>query len=202
MSRNPRYLKNTKRENYERDGYTSIAAEPAKQSYNDDNDDTADHRHAQIYASDRSTSDDMLQNKAEGVPTNVPESLSAQQEVDESNGHKALCQGQDSGSGISVNPKYAGFDCMWTCDGPYMTTKTSYREVYFCRACNNIGFCESCITWVKNDQMPYRCCAKDHPFVRVFPLTEEAKRMANALVEGRFEVQQECLEGLRKAWDC
>ena len=107
----------------------------------------------------------------------------------------------DDETTVSINPKYAGFDCMWTCDGPCKTPQESYAEIHFCRVCNDVCFCEKCIELVRNDELPFRRCAKDHPFVRAFPMTEEARRVTDALVERRFEVQQEWLEGLRKVWE-
>ena len=108
----------------------------------------------------------------------------------------------DNKSAVStVNPKYAGFECLWGCDGRCETPQESYAELYFCRVCNDVCFCEKCIELVRNDELPFRCCAKDHPFVRAFPMIEEARRVTDALVERRFEVQQAWLEGLRKVWE-
>ena len=107
----------------------------------------------------------------------------------------------DEESVASINPKYAGFHTMWTCDGPCERGTDAYAELHFCRVCNDLCFCEDCIALVKNNTMPYRYCAADHPHVRVFPMTDEAVRLTDALVERRFEVQQEWLAGLRKTWD-
>ena len=104
-------------------------------------------------------------------------------------------------STVSTNPKYAGFGYFWSCDGPCQSPQQSYAEIYFCRVCNDVCFCEKCIQLVRNDEMPFRRCAKDHPFVRAFPMIEEARRVTDALVERRFEVQQAWLEGLRKVWE-
>ena len=97
-------------------------------------------------------------------------------------------------------PKYAGFECMWSCDGPCETPKTEYRELHFCRVCNDICFCEECIALVKGDKMPYRCCYSDHSHVQMFLVSEDARRITDALIERRFAVQQEWLDGLRKEW--
>ena len=100
-----------------------------------------------------------------------------------------------------LNPKYTGFELYWTCDGPCKSSQQSYTELYFCRICNDICFCNKCLELVRTNQMPFRCCASDHPHIRMFPVTEEAKRMTDALIDERFEVQQEWLDGLKKIWD-
>ena len=100
----------------------------------------------------------------------------------------------------ATNPKYHSFDLWWTCDGPCETPSSSYAELYFCRVCYDICFCEKCRLLVEANKMPYRCCSKDHPLLRVFPLTEEAKNVADAIVEGQYEVQQQWLDELKKAW--
>ena len=97
--------------------------------------------------------------------------------------------------------KYHGFDLWWTCDGPCETPSESYAELYFCRICYDICFCEKCRLLVEGDKMPYRCCSRDHPLLRVFPLTEEAKDIADALIERRYEVQEHWIDELKKAWD-
>lgn len=89
-----------------------------------------------------------------------------------------------------INPNYDGFDLWWTCDGPCDSPRISYAELYFCRICYVVCFCEKCRLLVEDNKMPYRCCNKDHPLLRVFSLTEEARNIADALIEGRFEVQQ------------
>lgn len=100
----------------------------------------------------------------------------------------------------NFNPKYAGFYANWECDGPCTTASDSYQELHFCRFCDDTCFCEKCIELVKSDKMPFRKCAADHQHVRMFPMTSEAKRVTTALVERRFEVQQEWLDGLKKEW--
>lgn len=125
----------------------------------------------------------------------------AQGNGEEMEGEIATSDRDDDKSTVSTNPKYAGFDYMWSCDGPCNSAQQSYAEIYFCRVCNDVCFCEKCIQLVRNDEMPFRRCAKDHPFVRAFPMIEEARRVTDALVERRFEVQQAWLEGLRKVWE-
>ena len=96
-----------------------------------------------------------------------------------------------------VDPKYDGFDCKRTCDGQCQTPNTSYAKLYFCRVCHDLCFCKSCVELVRTDKLPFKKCASDHSFVDVFPMIEEAE----PIIEMRFEVQQEWLESLRKAWD-
>ena len=111
-------------------------------------------------------------------------------------------EGKDGdGADESLNTKYAGFECMWTCDGPCESSDGCYTELYFCRICDDVCFCENCIKLVRNDQMPYRCCASNHPHVQVLPMIEEAKALTSALIERRFEVQQEWLDGLKRVWN-
>lgn len=106
-------------------------------------------------------------------------------------------------STTTIDPKYAGFECVWRCDAPCCETPPeSYAELHVCRVCYDVCFCDKCIELVRNDALPFfRRCASHHPFVRVFPMVEEASRVTDALVERRFEVQQEWLEGLKGVWE-
>ena len=108
---------------------------------------------------------------------------------------------ENDASAESFNPKYAGFDYMFTCDGPCSTPRSDYAELWSCRVCVDSCFCESCIELHRKDEIPARICAVDHSLVRVYPLTNEARELTNALVGGRFEAQQEWLDDLRKVWE-
>ena len=140
-------------------------------------------------------------NEQEAVPVSALEYSPGQGEGEEMNEETATSDRDDDKSTVSTNPKYAGFGYFWSCDGPCKSPQQSYAEIYFCRICNDVCFCEKCIQLVRNDEMPFRRCAKDHPFVRVFPMVEKARRVTDALVERRFEVQQAWLDGLRKVWE-
>ena len=137
----------------------------------------------------------------EAVPVSVLEYCPTQGEGEKMDEETATSERDHDKSTVSTNPKYAGFGYFWSCDGPCQSPQQSYAEIYFCRVCNDVCFCEKCIQLVRNDEMPFRRCAKDHPFVRAFPMIEEARRVTDALVERRFEVQQAWLEGLRKVWE-
>ena len=137
----------------------------------------------------------------EAVPVNTLDHLPAQEEGVETDEETSTSDHDDDKSTESINPKYAGFGYHWSCDGPCNSPQQSYAEIHFCRVCNDVCFCEKCIQLVRNDEMPFRRCAKDHPFVRAFPVIEEARRVTDALVERRFEVQQAWLDGLRKVWE-
>ena len=104
-------------------------------------------------------------------------------------------------SAESFNPKYAGFRYRWSCDGPCNTSQSDYAELWFCRVCPDSCFCENCIDLHKREEITARICAVDHPLVRIYPLTDEAREVADALVEKRFEAQQDWLDGLRKDWE-
>lgn len=108
---------------------------------------------------------------------------------------------ENDASAESFNPKYAGFGYMMTCDGPCSTPLSDYAELWSCRVCVDSCFCESCIELHRRDEIPARICAVDHPLVRVYPLTNEARELTNALVGKRFEAQQEWLDDLRKVWE-
>jgi len=99
-----------------------------------------------------------------------------------------------------VNPKYAGFEPIWICDGPCSTKSSSYSELHFCCICDDTCFCEACINLVKSDQMPFRKCAADHEHLQVYPMTKDAKRITDALMDRKFELQQEWLDGIMKVW--
>ena len=147
-----------------------------------------------------STSDEArdTNGKVEGHLNPADESLSQAGSAIGNEGNSS--SGVDDDEDESINPKYAGFDCMWTCDGPCESAQTTYTELYFCRICDDVCFCKKCIELVRDDKMPFRHCASDHPHVRVFPMIDEAKRLGNALIEGNFEVQYEWLEELKTVW--
>lgn len=137
----------------------------------------------------------------EAVPVSALKDCPVQEKGEDTEGETATSDRDDDESTVSTNPKYAGFEFFWSCDGPCKSAQQSYAEIYFCRVCNDVCFCEKCIQLVRNDEMPFRRCAKDHPFVRAFPMNEEARGVTDALIERRFEVQQAWLEGLRKVWE-
>lgn len=99
-----------------------------------------------------------------------------------------------------INSKYADFWQLWICDGPCDKSTVVYDEFHLCRSCYAAAFCQDCIKLIENDTMPYRTCTKDHEIVRMLPITDDARKMTDALIEKRFEVQQEWLDGLRKEW--
>ena len=172
----------------------STTTESAKQHPEGSTEQAARYRVGDSAASLPPDHQDIDSTTAEDVPVDALEGCPAQV--------TAAPDDDDNKSAVStVNPKYAGFECLWGCDGRCETPQESYAELYFCRVCNDVCFCEKCIVLVRNDELPFRCCAKDHPFVRAFPMIEEARRVTDALVERRFEVQQAWLEGLRKVWE-
>ena len=141
------------------------------------------------------------------APSSVPEKCSAGEEGGMGNDTESLASPSERGDdesneeGDSINPKYAGFDLIWDCDGPCNARSTPYTELYFCRICHYVCFCEKCIELIRNDQLPFGCCASDHPRVRIYPMIEEAKLMTAAVLERKFEVQQGWLDELKKVWD-
>lgn len=143
------------------------------------------------------TNDASNTNSEEGCLYTRDESLPQDESGIVSEAESSIDDGEEN---APINPKYAGFGCMWTCDGPCESSQISYAELYFCRVCDDVCFCEKCIELVRDDKMPFRCCASHHPHVRVFPMIDEAKRLTNALIERNFEVQQEWLEELKTAW--
>lgn len=100
----------------------------------------------------------------------------------------------------SSNFRYTGFELVWSCDGPCKKEMQDYKALHFCRFCVYVCFCEECIELVRADKIPYRCCSSGHQHVKVFPMTDDARRVTEALVERRFEEQQEWLDRLRAAW--
>ena len=181
----------------------STATESARQHPEESTEQAAKHLIGDSAASYPPDHQDTDSTTPEDVPGGALESLSARgEEGPEVGGVIAAPDDDDNRSVVStVNLKYSGFECPWGCDGPCETPQESYAEIYFCRVCNEVRFCEKCIVLVRNDELPFRVCAEDHPFVRVFPMIEEARRVTDALVERRFEVQQAWLEGLRKDWE-
>ena len=101
----------------------------------------------------------------------------------------------------SFNPKYAGFGYYWCCDGPCNTLLSDYAELWMCRMCPEFCFCEKCIKLHRREEILARIYTVDHPLVRIYPLTDEAREVTDALMEKRFKVQQDWLNGLRKVWE-
>ena len=188
-------------ENVNRESFELVptAAELGKLHLEADTDQATERQVGDPSASDSPDPQDTHLTKEEAVPVSAHEYCPAQGEgeIDEETATSDL---DDDKSTVSTNPKYAGFGYFWSCDGPCQSPQQSYAEIYFCRVCNDVCFCEKCIQLVRNDEMPFRRCAKDHPFVRAFPMIEEARRVTDALVERRFEVQQAWLDGLKEVW--
>ena len=130
-----------------------------------------------------------------GAPTPQPED--PPQETEESTA-QGIVEGENS---PPVNPKYAGFGATYSCDGECDRLNSEYEEVWLCRVCEDMGFCKQCVPILRSDSLPVRCCFPDHPLVKVFPISEEGNKMADALIEKRWEVQQEWLDRLRREWD-
>lgn len=132
-----------------------------------------------------------------GQSQSEDQDLASEEVIEGENQTPDADQQQEQGE---INPKYAGFTPIWTCDGPCSTASDSYTELYFCCICLETCFYDECIQLIKSDKLPFRRCAADHEHVRVFPMTEDAKRITDALVERRFTVQQEWLDALKKEW--
>lgn len=104
------------------------------------------------------------------------------------------------------NSKYAGFELIWSCDNCSASRnklQDPYRELHFCRMCDDVCFCESCIGPLRDGELGFATdstCSNDHEHVMVFPVTQEAKALTDALLEKRFEVQEKWLEQLWKTW--
>lgn len=104
------------------------------------------------------------------------------------------------------NFKYAGFELMWRCDNCALSRNKlhdPYKELHFCRLCDNVCFCESCIGPLLNGDLEFATdstCSSDHTHVKVFPVTEEARALTDALLDKRFEVQERWLNSLWKIW--
>lgn len=99
----------------------------------------------------------------------------------------------------AINEKYAGFILRWSCDGTCDKEQNEYRQLHFCRFCWDVCFCEDCLPLVKNEEIS-TVCSKDHEHVQIFPMSSDAKRIADALVEKRYEEQVEWLEELKQRW--
>lgn len=191
-------------ENVNRESFELVptAAELAKQHLEVDTEQAAERPVEDPSASDCPDRQDTRLTEEEAVPVSALEYRPAQEEGEETDEDTTTSDGDDDDKrAVSTNPKYAGFDYLWTCDGPCTSPQQSYAEIHFCRVCNDVCFCEQCVQLVRNDEMPFRRCAKDHPFVRAFPMTEEARWVTDALVERRFEVQQAWLDRLREVWE-
>ncbi|KAL9093549.1 MAG: hypothetical protein Q9165_003944 [Trypethelium subeluteriae] len=131
--------------------------------------------------------------------TSVPnvEAIRAQESIDQ---QSEPAEKEDEAEEEELNPKYAGFEPYWDCDGLCPTASDSYAELHFCRMCNDTCFCENCIKLVKSKTMPSRVCAADHEHIQVYPMSEDARRVTTALMEKRFEVQEEWLDILKREW--
>jgi hypothetical protein len=106
------------------------------------------------------------------------------------------------------NFKYAGFELIWRCDKCALSRdklQNPYKELHFCRMCDNVCFCENCIGPLRKGELEFATdstCSSDHEHehVKVFPVTQEARALTDALLEKRFEVQEQWLHQLWKTW--
>jgi hypothetical protein len=93
------------------------------------------------------------------------------------------------------------FTTFWSCDGPCTTSTYKYRELHFCRICNNTCFCEECILLLKGNKLPYRYCNPDHEWIQGLPAPKEMNDLAAASIrDGYVELHQEWLAKLREQW--
>lgn len=99
------------------------------------------------------------------------------------------------------NPKYTDFAYWVDCDGPCGRDVTAYSELWTCKTCIDVDFCDECIGVVRSNKLPVKLCSSTHEFVRYFPLTKEAKAIADPLVRGDYEPLQEWLDRVRKNWN-
>lgn len=142
--------------------------------------------------------ENLEQQSFEGIATNLQERTDpAPPELDTADDPNEVL-GNDNKN--AFNPKLAGFECMWTCDGPCTEPTHTYEELHFCQICYDTCFCSKCAELVKKDKLPFRKCSTDHPLVRIFPITHEAREMTDALLNREFERQQKWLDGLRDTW--
>lgn len=68
-----------------------------------------------------------------------------------------------------------------------------------CRYCYDVGFCNDCLTLVKEDKMPLNVCASNHDWLLVEPPSREPKRGIILVGEVEFGLE-EFKEYLRKEW--
>jgi hypothetical protein len=122
----------------------------------------------------------------------------------DTNSSDAAVSEETSGSVQPENIKYAGFEHMWNCDGCASSRNKftqPYRELHFCRTCIDVCFCEACIVLLRAGELDYsQGCRSSHEHVQIFPVGEKARELTDSLMEKRFEVQQEWLNGLRDIW--
>ena len=132
---------------------------------------------------------------------NVPQNQGSDEEDDSSGDSSDDSSDDDEGDkNEGINAKYAGFNIFWICDGICSGGSSSYNELHFCRVCYDTCFCEVCILLVRDGTMPHHSCAADHEHVKAFPLTEDAVKITDALIERRFEMQQVWLDKLKQEW--
>ena len=124
--------------------------------------------------------------------------MSAEDKVDGTSTEKPV----DSAVSQNIPPvKLSNAVSTWTCDGPCRSSPNSYREIHFCRICNDTCFCQDCIVLAKEGKMPYRGCSPEHDWIQGYPLPEEVKALSAASVhDGFVELHQEWLSKLREQW--
>ncbi|MCJ1386683.1 hypothetical protein MMC17_009809 [Xylographa soralifera] len=98
------------------------------------------------------------------------------------------------------NPKLTGFKILFSCDGICNSATYIYKELHFCRLCDNVCFCESCVQLPRQNKLPYRICNPDHQMLRVFPLAPAAADMIDSLVARDFAPQVRWLQELNETW--
>ncbi|OQN99698.1 hypothetical protein B0A48_14468 [Cryoendolithus antarcticus] len=128
------------------------------------------------------------------------------EEYDEQPGQPVIEDGVDADPDEPENLKYAGFELIFSCDNCKLSRdrlQNPYKELHFCRMCNDVCFCEDCIEQLRKGELDFATdstCSSDHKHVMVFPVTQEARALTDALLQKRFEVQEQWLHQLWKTW--
>lgn len=121
-------------------------------------------------------------------------------DTDATNSVDSSEENNDATDEADFNEELAGFELLFSCDGPCVRPSRTYKELYLCMFCDDIYFCESCVKLLEDDKLPLRICAVDHPHLQVFPFTPEAKDVVDSLVAREFAPQTKRLQELGGTW--
>lgn len=88
----------------------------------------------------------------------------------------------------------------YQCDGRCGRRPKECDILYLCDSCLDIGFCDLCMTKLKNGTLPMKVCSANHTFFKLYPSPEEFHGIAAVEVNGKMVLRREWLEKLKKEW--
>lgn len=89
----------------------------------------------------------------------------------------------------------------FTCDGSCYREFASFDNVYMCRYCFDVGFCEDCMKLMKNGQMRLDVCSPLHQWLYIPPRPPIFKRhKSQVIIDGTLVEFEDWKNSLRREW--